>query len=173
MLQSLAIILLCLASAVLYGILLDQVTARICVEYFTIGHLPIFGTDNPTLLGLGWGIVATWWVGLLLGVPLAFAARFGARPKCDVSSLIHPIAVLLIISALIAAAAGVLGWMLANQGIIVLVEPFASQVPREKHIPFLTDLWAHLASYLAGFIGGLLVIVRVWRSRASPRGTRS
>jgi hypothetical protein len=36
------IVFLSVAAAILYGILQDQVTARICVEYFTIGHLPVF-----------------------------------------------------------------------------------------------------------------------------------
>jgi len=65
------IVLLCIVSAVVYGILHDQVTARACVEYFTIGHPPVFKTDSPTLLALGWGVIATWWVGLLLGIPAA------------------------------------------------------------------------------------------------------
>ncbi|MBV8223051.1 MAG: hypothetical protein JO293_06785, partial [Candidatus Eremiobacteraeota bacterium] len=68
---------LCIAAAVLYGELHDQITARVCVEYFTIGHPPLFPTDDPTLLGLGWGVVATWWVGLVLGAGLAVAARAG------------------------------------------------------------------------------------------------
>jgi len=46
------IVLLSMASAITYGIIHDQVTARICVEYFTIGHPPIFGTEDPTLLVL-------------------------------------------------------------------------------------------------------------------------
>jgi len=58
--ESLKIILLSIAAVILYGIVHDQVTARMCVEYFTIGHPPIFGTDDPTLLGVGWGILATW-----------------------------------------------------------------------------------------------------------------
>ena len=33
---------LCILSAIFYGVLHDQVTARVCVEYFTIGHPPIF-----------------------------------------------------------------------------------------------------------------------------------
>jgi hypothetical protein len=66
-----SIILLCIVAAVIYGVVHDQITARICVEYFTIGHPPVFGTDDPTLLGLGWGVIATWWVGLILGFPLA------------------------------------------------------------------------------------------------------
>ncbi len=73
--ESFRIVLMCVVAAVAYGIVHDQVTARVCVEYFTVGHPPIFGTNDPTLLGIGWGILATWWVGILLGVPLAIAAR--------------------------------------------------------------------------------------------------
>lgn len=60
------IVLLSILAAIGYGIIHDQVTARICVEYFTIGHPPIFHTDSPALLGVRWGILATWWVGLIL-----------------------------------------------------------------------------------------------------------
>jgi hypothetical protein len=85
--QSLAIIGLSIAAAIVYGILHDQVTARVCVEYFTIGHPPVFPTADPTLLGLGWGALATWWVGLLLGVLLAVVSRGGSRPKRNAVSL--------------------------------------------------------------------------------------
>ena len=67
--QTVAIIALCIGSAVVYGIVHDQVTARVCVEYPPSAIRRIFGTDSPTLLGIGWGIIATWWVGLLLGIP--------------------------------------------------------------------------------------------------------
>ena len=40
--KSVEIILLCVVSAVIYGVCHDQVTARVCVEYFTVGHPPIF-----------------------------------------------------------------------------------------------------------------------------------
>ncbi len=59
--DSLKIILLSIAAAVAYGIIHDQITARICVEYFTIGHPPVFGTDDPTLLGIGWGMSGCSW----------------------------------------------------------------------------------------------------------------
>src|SRR5262249_11114159 len=77
----LKIIGLGVVGAIAYGIAHDNVTARVCVEYFTIGHVPIFGTENPTLLALGWGVLATWWVGLGLGLLLALACRRGRRPK--------------------------------------------------------------------------------------------
>lgn len=163
--QSLAIVGMCILAAVVYGIIHDQVTARVCVEYFTIGHAPIFGTDDPTLLGLGWGVIATWWVGLLLGVPLAVAARAGSWPKRDALSLARPIAILLAVMAGCALAAGLVGWVAASNGAVVLVEPLASRVPREKHVAFLADLWAHSASYLVGFVGGLVIIVLVCCSR--------
>ncbi len=163
--QSLAIVLLCIFAAVLYGITHDQVTARVCIEYFTIGHPPIFGTDDPTLLGIGWGIVATWWVGLLLGIPLAVAARAGPRPRRSAGSLVRPVAYLLLVMAGCALTAGILGWLLAQSGAVVLVGPLARAVPRERHVPFIADLWAHSASYLAGLVGGIVVMMLVWRSR--------
>lgn len=163
--QFILIVLLSVFTAVVYGILHDQVTARICVEYFTIGHPPVFGTEDPTLLGIGWGIIATWWVGLMLGVPLAIAARLGKRPKRDVRSLVRPLVWLMGISAVIALAAGIGGWTLASLGYVGLVGYLSEAVPPERHVAFLADGFAHTASYAAGFLGGIVVIVHVWRSR--------
>jgi hypothetical protein len=163
--QAIAIIILCIGMAIAYGILHDQVTARVCVEYFTIGHPPVFGTDSPTLLGLGWGIIATWWVGFLLGIPLAIAARTGRRPKRTAASLSRPILKLLLVMGLCALFAGLVGFLLASTGAVYLLEPLASDVPRRQHPRFLADLWAHSASYFVGFVGGLVVIASVWRSR--------
>jgi hypothetical protein len=163
--QSLGIILMCIVAAICYGIAHDQVTARVCVEYFTVGHPPVFGTDDPTLLGIGWGIIATWWVGLLLGVPLAIVARAGSRPKRSVLSLFRPLVWLLAVMAVCALVAGITGWLLASNGAVFLVGPIARELPTERHVPFLADLWAHSASYFVGLVGGIVVMVLVWRSR--------
>src|SRR5271170_2708400 len=106
------IILMCMVAAAMYGIAHDQVTAHVCVEYFTAGHPPVFPTDDPTLLGIGWGIIATWWVGVLLGLPLAVVARAGSRPKRSVGTLIRPVVSLLAVMAICALAAGITGWLL-------------------------------------------------------------
>ena len=163
--QAITIVLMCIVAAVMYGIAHDQITARVCVEYFTVGHPPIFATTDPTLLGLGWGIIATWWVGLLIGVPLALVSRVGSRPKRSPGSLIRPIACLLGVMAGCALAAGVIGFYLAQSGGVYLVGPIANVLPADRHVPFLADLWAHSASYLVGFVGGIVVVVSVWRSR--------
>ncbi len=163
--QSIAIVVLSIVAAVVYGILHDQVTARVCVEYFTVGHPPVFHTDDPTLLGFGWGIIATWWVGLLLGVPLAVAALAGRRPQRTARSLVRPVLILMGVNAAGALIAGFAGWYAASVGWVRLFGSLADKLPQEKHIPFIADLWAHLSSYGVGFIGGLIVIALVWRSR--------
>jgi hypothetical protein len=168
----LKIIALCVAAAVVYGVLHDQITARVCVEYFTIGHPRVFDTDSPTLLGLGWGVIATWWVGLILGAALAFAATRGPRPQRTAASLIRPLVRLLAVTASVAIAAGLLGWYLGAQQWVVLVDPLARLVPRDHHAAFIADLWAHSASYLAAFVGGLVLINRVWKSRGPRSAVR-
>ncbi|MHC4400722.1 MAG: hypothetical protein ACYTG0_13685 [Planctomycetota bacterium] len=140
--------MLSIVSCVVYGILHDQVTARICVEYFTVYQPPVFDTNDPTLLGIGWGILATWWVGAILGVPLATAARFGSRPRRSLDSLVRPIAVLFLCTAAFAFLAGLAGYVAASSDWVRPVSDLAASIPKEKHVPFLVDAWAHRASYL-------------------------
>jgi hypothetical protein len=165
----LGIVALGVIAAIVYGIIHDQITARICVEYFTIGHAPVFNSDDPTLLGLGWGVLATWWVGLLLGLPLAVMARIGNLPKRSAGSLVRPIVRLMAITAACAFASGIVGWLLARNGTVFLMNDLHDRVPSEKHVAYLACLWAHSASYLVGFVCGLTLIVRVgvWRYRAA------
>lgn len=163
--ESLRILALCILAAIVYGVFHDLVTAHVCVEYFTIGHPPMFGTESPALLALGWGVIATWWVGGFLGAVLIVAARFGSRPKRSARSLVRPVFQLMTVVGVFALGAGVLGWALARAGAVYLLEPLSSKIPPEKHVAFLADLWAHSASYLFGFVGGLVVCARVWRAR--------
>lgn len=53
------IVFFCVLAAVVYGLLHDQVTAHLCVEYFSVAHPPVFHTGSPFLLALGWGVIAT------------------------------------------------------------------------------------------------------------------
>jgi len=165
--ESLKIVALGVVAAIAYGISLDNVTARVCVEDFTIGHAPIFGTESPTLLALGWGVLATWWVGLGLGILMVIACRTGRRPKLAASDLVRPLGILLATMALVSTLAGLVGHLAATQGWIFLVGRYAAEVPRGRHHAFLADLWAHLAAYGSAFLGG--VVLAIW---ASIRRTR-
>ena len=81
-LESPKIIAFSILAACVYGIAHDLITAHVCVEYFLPPvHPVIVSTTNPILLALIWGIIATWWVGLFLGFPLAVVCRFGSKPN--------------------------------------------------------------------------------------------
>jgi hypothetical protein len=128
-------------AAILYGIVHDQVTARICVEYFTIFHPPVFGTDSPTLLVFGWG----------------------RRPKRTARSIIPLIFRLLLAMACCAAIVGTTGYFFGR-----MPDYFTSLIPEGLYRRFLAAWWSHNASYLVGFIGALILCIIVWRSRRLP-----
>ena len=164
-------VVLGIVAACVYGIVHDQVTARVCVEYFTLGHAPLFATESPTLLGIGWGVVASWWGGAILGLGLAAAARSGNRPKVDANEMVRPVFCLLVVMATSAILAGISGYWLAITGRIQLTGRIALDVPSEKHPYFLADMWAQAtwsdswgAGYsLSGFGGGGSVLSRmIW-----------
>lgn len=166
--EFLKIVVFSILCACLYGILHNQITARVCVEYFTIGHPPVFSTESVTLLALGWGIIATWWVGAILGCAIAASARWGNRPKLQLHDVSLSVLKLLAVMAVSALLAGVIGYTAGSNGSVFLLEPMASRVPGEKHPAFLADLWAHSASYLVGFIGGIVLCVITYKRRSFP-----
>ena len=171
--ESLKIAILCIVAAIVFGILHDQVTARVCVEYFTVGHPPIFHTDDPTLLSFGWGVIATWWMGAILAVPAMLASRLGSWQKINAAHLVRPIGCLLIVMVCSSLLAGVAGYFVAKAGGVQLVGSLAYRVPAAKHVAFLADLWAHLAAYGVGFFGGIgvsiWVLFRRWQRATRER----
>lgn len=179
MLAVLKLLALGVFAAVLYGIVHDQVTARVCLEYFTVFHPPVFGNlRSPTLLAIGWGIIASWWVGLGLAIPLAVFARAGGRPKLDAADLVRPIAMMMVIVGLLALCAGIVGYVGANAGWFTLRPRLARRIPPAMHARFLADLAAHNASYGFGAIGGVVLWAWTWHRRGSmqrrgPRATTS
>ncbi|MBV8081642.1 MAG: hypothetical protein JOY86_01515 [Candidatus Eremiobacteraeota bacterium] len=162
---------LCIAAAVLYGELHDQITARVCVEYFTIGHPPVFATDSPTLLALGWGFIATWWVGAILGLMVVACARIGPRPKLSARELLLPLCCLMVGAGLCALIAGIAGYVSARNGGVSLDGYLGALTPAAKHAAFIADWWAHTTSYAAAFAGSLalsgwIVWRRAWQTRS-------
>ncbi len=142
----------CIIAAVLYGVAHDQITARVYLPYFTVFHPPMFHTQSPTLQALGWGIIATWWMGAFLGFLLAIACRLGASPKLVWSDMLRPIGLLLLVMAIAAMISGIVGFMWGS-----VPEEMKGMLPRAAERRFLADWWAHTASYASGFIGGLVV----------------
>jgi hypothetical protein len=165
--EALKIAATCILAAVFYGIVHDQFTARICIEYFTLFHPPIFHTQSPTLLGIGWGVVATWWVGAFFSVPMILAARAGSRPPLGASELLPPIASLLVFMAASAVLSGLTGYFLARTGVLATDWLTSSPSPAARY-RFMADWWAHTASYGAAFLGGAVLCALTYRRRLRP-----
>ncbi len=161
--ESVKIVLLCIVAAILYGIGQDLITTRVCLEYFTVGHPPIFGgTQNPTLLAVGWGVFATWWVGLGLGSPAALLARAGSKPKLTWRNLRAPIVILTVIMAIASTIAGFFGYFMAG-----LIDGFRPEKAVFYTPRFQADAAAHGTAYLVGFVGGILIWGWIWWRRGS------
>lgn len=158
--ESLKIVAISILAAVLYGIVHDQFTAHICVEYFTVFHPPVFSTQSPTLLAFGWGVIATWWAGAIIGLLLVIAARFGRRPPLSARAVAPMVLVLMAIMAVCALIAGLIGYFVAPIPAVI-----AEVLPAATHRRFLADWWAHSASYLSGFAGGLVLCALIWLRR--------
>jgi hypothetical protein len=163
--ESLKIVLLSIAAAAFYGIVHDQITARICVEYFTVFHPQIIDSQSPTPLGLAWGVVATWWAGAMLGIPLALAARLGSRTKLTAKDALPLIARLLLVMAVCAGVFGIAGFQLAREGMVSPPGWVQSRLPPSRFPNFMADWWAHNASYGSAFVGGAVLWVIAYRRR--------
>jgi hypothetical protein len=168
--QWLKIIAGCIAAAVIYGILHDQVTARVCLEYFTVLHPPIFHTKSPTLLGLAWGTYATWPVGLFLGILLAISARAGNKTKLTFTDLLPILLRLLVTMALCALAFGLLGYFVGPMPVqesylLRLTPAVRAALPVAAEHRFIADWWATIASFASGLSGGAICCVLVYRKR--------
>lgn len=160
----LGIVFFSILAAIAYGVVHDQITAHLCVEYFTIGHPRLIDSDLPTVLGLFWGVVGTWWVGAGLGVALASASRLGKWPKLEWKDHRRGVAWLL---AFMGAGALIVGGITAYavwdspEGMAYVT---GEAVPQAARPLFMVDAAAHLTSYGVGFLGGVVLVLQaVWR----------
>jgi len=168
--EALKIIVGCTVAAILYGIVHDQVATRVCLEYFTVLHPNIFHTTSPTLLGLGWGIYATWPVGVVLGCVFAICARAGPSKKLTFSQLLPLLACLLTVMALAALTAGTLGYffgtMPVRESYLIRMTPAVrAGIPAAAQHRFVADWWAVGASFASGISGGVISCALVVRRR--------
>lgn len=157
-----------LAGMVGYAALQDQVSARLCPEYFTVFHPPIPGLTDPTLLGVAWGFLGAWWGGLLAGV----AATVGGRPPLAVRDLVRPFGLLLSAVAGVTALTGYTVWDHAR-AFDVSVGPYpASVVPPERQRGLLVVACYHLSAYATGIVGSVVLCVWITAERGRRARTR-
>lgn len=157
------IMTLAIGAGALYGILHDQVTARICLEYFSRGfhqtnvyYWPSTGilgaakgilqtTKSPTVTACIWGPIATFEVGLYSGALLAAVSRFGERDKYTAKKLIKPMTTVMAVTGICSALALSIP---SNNNYI----EFTQGVSPENLNSFLRCASAHTTAYTVGAI---------------------
>ncbi len=166
--QRTKVILLGVIAACGYGLIHDQVTVRLCPEYFTVAHPPIFPTASLTLLALFWGVAATSGVGAIFGVVLAKVSQPAELPPISALRLGRAVLLLLGVMALSAGAAGFIGYELGERGYVTVPAAFAAMVPLDHRHRFIAAWFAHSASYAIGLAGGTRLCYRIWRENGRP-----
>jgi hypothetical protein len=171
--EFLKILALCIVGSVVYGVLHDVVTIHVCPEYFTLYHPKVFATSNLWLLALGWGVIATWWMGAFFGVLVAAAAQTGTMPKLYAAKLVKPLVILLGICYVLAAFAGVVAYTagpgMRNSVVNALIPVTDLPDSLVSDRPFMTDYIAHNVSYTSSAIGALLLCGWIIRQRIRLR----
>jgi hypothetical protein len=151
----------------LYGIVHDQITIRICPDYFLVWHPQLLSTDNTTLVALAWGVMVTWWMGAFLGLLVGLGAAAGKPPFASKRQVVKTFIWVMVATTLCAAAVGIAVW---NTDMVApsFVEGFeiAGTSPDNRH-RFMVDWAIHNTSYNAGALAGLVgaVCISIGRYR--------
>ncbi len=149
--------------AALYGIVHDQITARIYPAYFNVdhpdlGYPAIFHSSSPTVLAFAWGIVATVPLATVLGTMIAIAAQAGNSPRISARDLFKSLLVVFGVMALMAVAGGFWGYHAWRADSKLFV------ARRE-----MTDFCAHLMSYCGGLLGSVVLVIWIVIRRRNAR----
>ena len=159
------IVLLSIIATTVYGIVHCLTSAHLCVEYFTVLPSNPYAMTSPLALGVVWGIVGFWWIGLVLGLLVAAAARCGRRPPRTALSLIQPLAKHFILTGIFGVLSGIVGYAYGVVGFVRLLPHLANQIEYGRHVEVIACLWSHRVAYLFQFVGATVLMFAIWRSR--------
>jgi len=164
----LSILAMCVGGMIGYGLIQDQITARLSLEYFTLAHPRVFDSDEPTWHGLVWGFLGGWPGGLFLGLALAFTATLGHWPTFGPSQLRTPLLILFLCQGFSTALTGFVAWTNYDKIGIDFVGDWAKVIPGEHRRGFFTVACAHMATYSVATVGSVILCGWVaWKRRSS------
>ena len=170
------LLLLGCAVAAAYGAVHDQISYTVAPEYFTSFKFHTFriSEDYHNRVGAAFvGVMATWWMGVLIGIPVLIVALILPHAKSYVRHGLAAIGIVLFTAMLVGLGG------LAYQ--TFAVSPAEASAPLDGYPAPILDPAAfrrvgalHNASYLGGAVGLvvalLYLLVMGWRLKASaPR----
>lgn len=152
-------IFIAILTAGIYGIIHDQITYSISPEYFTkfkykqFGFEPEwFGGHRQTVAAIGF--LATWWMGLFIGIPLGLLSLIFPDHKSMSAILSKAISIVLVVTVLTAMLGLIYGrFYLTKTGVDWWLPD--DLIDRSA---FITVGSIHNFSYLGGGIGLLVAI---------------
>ena len=179
---SVKIVGLCVLNACIFGIINDQITVRICFEYFSEGFHKemVKGTwageflgrysDSPTIWGATWGIIATWWVGAILGVILSVTSRMRSWPRLSSKNLALPVFVCISLLGLTVFLLTLLehnfGEKIPSDQLVqrlvrygFYIEDYNPAIHKEMARKYLLCAFIHKLDYWVGLLYGLAMIL--------------
>lgn len=144
----------CLA-VIAYAMIQDQISARLSSAYFTVGHAPISGLSDPTLLGLAWGFLGGFPGGILLGLALACCATLGSPTPVPLPTVQRLLLLMVLSMAFASVCAG--GSAAYNAGVVSISigEPWAQLIPTAEQRAFFIVACTHFGTYLGATIAGV------------------
>ena len=156
------IVLLCVAVAVGFGVVHNQVTVSLSPEYFTIGHASTFEWSSVRVRALGLSLLVGAWLGASLGALLAAIAQNGKRPRLRARDLARPLAMLLLVAGCTSAVLGGIGYGLGHTDAMEIGGRLADLVPEGAQERYLAVRFIHGATYFVAIAGGLILCIHVW-----------
>jgi hypothetical protein len=150
-----------------FGIVMDQFSARLCPEYFTVLHNPIPRLNDPTLVGIVWGILGGTGGGVAFGYVVGVAATIGPRPQLTCKELIRPMLLAMAGISIAVALTGGIVWRNAS-GLHVQFDPeYGIPIPLERQVAALTVASYHMMAYLAAVLA--TVVLCLWIGQLRKR----
>jgi hypothetical protein len=168
-----AFLALCVAIALAYGILNDQITCRISWEYFYYGKdlSSVLGPDTPPdpmalqLQALRIGASATWWAGLIIGAAMLMAnnpSRGG--PQLPYRRLIARLPAIITITVACAILFGLAG----NAYLLNGISPDFQGIVQDNYWRphrFMAVYGIHLGGYVGGGVAVIYSVLSIRRER--------
>ena len=155
------IVLGTMLTAIIYGIAHDMITAHVDVSYFTIFHPHIISSNSPVAMALLWGVLATWWMGLIIGVALALTAQLGPKPPLSSKRVIGMLTKATI-GVYVVAMATLVYLISTGEGRTVEFQPDPSDTSGRFYAVWIT----HNLSYMLSAAVAVGLCVMILRKRA-------
>lgn len=154
--------------AIAFGVLHDLFSAAVCKEYFTVHHPKLIESDHWLAMAFLWGFMATWWVGTLGGIWLAWCTQVGRAAPIPFKRTMRA-AVIAAGSVLVLAP---LTWFAIYRFGQMVIARNPNDPPAELDVRAFASGVMHMQSYTLAFAAfaviGVAFVFKRYRKTTSP-----